>query len=203
MAWFESRLLRSARPFVPGGGGPCRDGVGGSAVDDQAMVQMMCDLVLGEIQAEISKAEKETERRRQEELRLTNRPDYSWLVDWRLRAKRPLGFRESSEVELLCAKVRPEEWRRLLKEWRTRVRFVESRDEVLDTFRTVVDELATERMRRECLVESVDEHLEENQSKLPTMAQTKQKQRPKSARTRHYPAQLSVFALTLPDEGNV
>uniref|UniRef100_A0A914H2X1 Uncharacterized protein n=1 Tax=Globodera rostochiensis TaxID=31243 RepID=A0A914H2X1_GLORO len=172
MAWFESRLLRSARPFVPGGGGPCRDG-------------MMCDLVLGEIQAEISKAEKETERRRQEELRLTNRPDYSWLVDWRLRAKRPLGFRESSE------------------EWRTRVRFVESRDEVLDTFRTVVDELATERMRRECLVMSVDEQLEENQMKLPTMAQTKQKQRPKSARTGHYPAQLSVFALTLPDEGNV
>ncbi|KAL3080829.1 hypothetical protein niasHS_014934 [Heterodera schachtii] len=202
MNWFEPRVLRSARPFVPSGG-ERRDEVGKTG-DDQAMVQMMCDLVLGEIQAEISRVEKEMERRRQDERRLTNQPDYSWLMDWRLRAKRPLSFRESSEVELLCSKVRAEEWRRLLKEWHTKVRFAESRDEVLDTFRALVDEIATERMRRKCVVQSVDEQqqLEENNAAKDTPAREakRPRQRPNTART---PMALSAFALYLPDGGDV
>ncbi|KAL3114657.1 hypothetical protein niasHT_016288 [Heterodera trifolii] len=185
MNWFEPRVLRSARPFVPSGG-ERRDEIGKTG-DDQAMVQMMCDLVLGEIQAEISRVEKEMERRRQDERRLTNQPDYSWLMDWRLRAKRPLSFRESSEVELLCSKVRAEEWRRLLKEWHTKVRFAESRDEVLDTFRALVDEMAMERMRKKCVVQSVDEQQQfgENTAAKKTAGQTDERGQTAEAASEH------------------
>lgn len=67
MEWLESRLLRSARPFVPSGipfgisRSPSEQQVGNeSTEDDQAMLQMMCDLVLGEIQGEINRVERET-----------------------------------------------------------------------------------------------------------------------------------------------
>lgn len=66
MEWLGSHLLRSARPFVPNiavGNSPLNGSA--STEDDQAMMQMMCDLVLGELQVEINRVEKEavSERR--------------------------------------------------------------------------------------------------------------------------------------------
>uniref|UniRef100_A0A915MBR1 Uncharacterized protein n=1 Tax=Meloidogyne javanica TaxID=6303 RepID=A0A915MBR1_MELJA len=158
----EPRFLRSARPFVPMAVHPT------SSEDDNAMLQMMCDLMLDEIQTQIDRVQKEAEQRRQEELRLTKMPDYTWLIDWRLRAKRPLGYRESTEVEHLAAKIRPGEWRQFLKEWRRRVRYVDSRDEILNVFRQTVEWVISERMENECRIECVNEHEIQGVSNLLT-----------------------------------
>jgi len=49
----EPRFLRSARPFVPMAVHPT------SSEDDNAMLQMMCDLMLDEIQTQIDRVQKE------------------------------------------------------------------------------------------------------------------------------------------------
>ncbi|CAK5078862.1 unnamed protein product [Meloidogyne enterolobii] len=166
----EPRLLRSARPFVPMAVHPT------SSEDDNAMLQMMCDLMLDEIQTQIDRVQKEAEQRRQEELRLTKMPDYTWLIDWRLRAKRPLGYRE----------------------WRRRVRYVDSRDEILNVFRQTVEWVISERMENECRIECVNEHEIHGRTVTNT--------RPTTAQPLIPLRELSVFALTsppLPGEGTV
>uniref|UniRef100_A0A915DK17 Uncharacterized protein n=1 Tax=Ditylenchus dipsaci TaxID=166011 RepID=A0A915DK17_9BILA len=87
---------------------------------------MMCDLVLGDIQAEISRIEQEREKT----TGLLKRSQNSRLLlahGLAIKSKKILTVREGTEVELLCAKVRPKEWNRLIREWRTRVKFIESR----------------------------------------------------------------------------
>lgn len=38
------------------------------------------------------------ERRRQDSLKASQTPDYSWLMDWKLKNKKVLGFRVSAGV---------------------------------------------------------------------------------------------------------
>ena len=45
-----------------------------------------------------------------------------------------------------------------LKEWRRRVRYVDSRDEILNVFRQTVEWIISERMENECRIECVNEH---------------------------------------------
>jgi len=62
-------------------------------------------------------------------------------MDYRLRSGKTLGYKDSLDIELLCNRVRSNEWPNLLKEWRTRVQFVDSRDHVVEAFRFAVIEV--------------------------------------------------------------
>ena len=87
--------LRSARSYVPSDGG----------VGDAS--NMMTDLVLSDIQKAISDFEKKKvrlilflflnlnfqEEERQQALKELRQPDYSWLMDWKLKAKKHLSFK--------------------------------------------------------------------------------------------------------------
>ncbi|KAF7629909.1 hypothetical protein Mgra_00009098 [Meloidogyne graminicola] len=195
----ERRSLHSARPFVSTAIHPTNN------EDDNAMQQMMCDLILDEIQTQIDRVQKETEQRRQEELRLTKMPDYSWLIDWKLRTKRPLGFRESTEIEYLTTKIRPGEWRGLLEEWRSRVRYAENREEILNIFKQTIEWIINKRMENECKIECINE--QEIKPEIIEKKQTKTNIRPMTAQPRISLKELSIFALTNPPsiigEGNV
>jgi hypothetical protein len=46
---------------------------------------------------------------------------------------------------MMCQKIRPNEWGQLIREWRLRIRYVQSRDDVIGVFRQVVDEILGER----------------------------------------------------------
>ncbi|KAI6239689.1 hypothetical protein M3Y99_00561600 [Aphelenchoides fujianensis] len=118
---------------------------------------MMVDMLLNEIQTHISRIEDEQEKRRQESLKANRQPDYGWLMDWKLKTKKNLS--KCSAVELMCQKIRPAEWGALIREWRQRVQFVESRDEVVNCFRAVVDDLVNERCASRNSVRFVDELL--------------------------------------------
>ncbi|KAI6175486.1 hypothetical protein M3Y97_00694200 [Aphelenchoides bicaudatus] len=154
-AWFRSNTMqsrsmdssatpRSARPYIP-------SDVNGN------VEAMMIDMMINEIQTHISRVEDEHEKRRQEIMKMTRTPDYSWLMDWKLKTKKSLSFRECSAIETMCHKVRPSEWSILIREWRSRVRYVESRDDVLGVFRQIVDSLITERCVSRQSVRFVDE----------------------------------------------
>jgi hypothetical protein len=79
-------------------------------------------------------------------------------MDYRLKPKRWMSCKESTEVEFMCAKLRPSEWKTLLGEWRIRVRFVTTRAEVLGELRTVVNDILMERYHRQTSLEKIDEH---------------------------------------------
>lgn len=101
MSWFRSNLvsmgpLRSARSYVPGD-----SGVGDAN-------NMMTDLVLSDIQKAILEFEKKKvtnyfifilmnfdfqEDERQQALKELRQPDYSWLMDWKLKARKNLSFK--------------------------------------------------------------------------------------------------------------
>lgn len=70
------------------------------------------------------------EKRRQEIMQTTRTPDYSWLMDWKLKSKKNLGFRvsvldkslnefmclkECAAIEMMCRKIRPNEWSSLIR----------------------------------------------------------------------------------------
>jgi hypothetical protein len=58
-----------------------------------------------------------------------------------------------------CAKkIKPNEWNRLVSEWRTRVRLAHSRDDVLVLFRTVVYDIVKERCDRQNTLQQINEH---------------------------------------------
>uniref|UniRef100_A0A1I8C2B7 Transposase n=1 Tax=Meloidogyne hapla TaxID=6305 RepID=A0A1I8C2B7_MELHA len=104
-------------------------------------------------------------------------PDYTWLIDWRLRAKRPLGYRE----------------------WRRRVRYVDSRDEILNVFRQTVEWIISERMENECRIECVNEHEIQRMETGNVQGRTvTTNTRPMTAQPRIPLRELSVFALTSP-----
>ncbi|CAD5226703.1 unnamed protein product [Bursaphelenchus xylophilus] len=128
----DSGQPRSARPYVPSS--LCGD-----------VESMMIDMVLTEIQNQIGRIEDEQEQKRQESLRETQSPDYSWLMDWKLKNKKVLNFRECSAVELLCQKIKPNEWSLLIRTFRSKVRYVDSRDGVIEVFRGTVDEVRQQR----------------------------------------------------------
>ncbi|KAI1733013.1 RD3 protein [Ditylenchus destructor] len=149
---------------------------------------MMVDLILGDIQTEISRIEQDNEKKRQECLKEAKTPDYGWLMDWRLKSKKILDVREMTDIELLCAKVKPNEWNRLIRDWRGQVKFVESREEVIDLFRNIVNEIVHHRCHRQTSLQFIDE---EAPAKIV---------RPRTTQTEFLvtspPSELSVFALT-------
>ncbi|KAI6224671.1 hypothetical protein M3Y95_00777300 [Aphelenchoides besseyi] len=156
MAWFRgsnSRSIdssfptpRSARPYIP-------SDMSGN------LESMMVDMLLNEIQTHISRLEDEQEKQRQESLKETRQPDYGWLMDWKLKTKKTLSFRECSAIEMICQKIRPNEWGALIREFRQRVQFIRNRDDVVNTFRAVVDEILNERCASQNSVRLVDELL--------------------------------------------
>ncbi|KAH7721936.1 Protein C46A5.8 [Aphelenchoides avenae] len=142
---------RSARSFVPRGWS-----------ESNAEVEaMMVDLIISEIQTEICRIEQESEQRRQQALRDTKTPDYSWLMDWKVKGKKTLNFRECSEVELLCQKIKPNEWSNLINEWRSRVRTATARDEVLALFRTAVYHTVQQRCEQQNSLQQINEREDE------------------------------------------
>ncbi|CAD5218795.1 unnamed protein product [Bursaphelenchus okinawaensis] len=135
---------RSARPYFPSS--LCGD-----------VESMMIDMVLTEIQNQIERIEDEQERKRQEALKESQSPDYTWLMDWKLKNKKVLNFRECSAVELLCQKIQPAEWSLLIRTFRTKARYVDSRDGVIDIFRHSVEEIIGQRGGNTSVL-NVDEH---------------------------------------------
>uniref|UniRef100_A0A914E7M7 Uncharacterized protein n=1 Tax=Acrobeloides nanus TaxID=290746 RepID=A0A914E7M7_9BILA len=137
MYWFRSQdPPRSARSYVP------------TSTNHDSEV-LMTDLVLSEIQNEIIRFEETREKRRQEALREARTPDYSWLMDWKVKSKKFLNFKESAEIETLCNKIRPCEWKEVILNWRGRITTVEFRDEIINEFRAAVYEVVNSRCRRE------------------------------------------------------
>ncbi|KAI6211952.1 hypothetical protein M3Y96_00488800 [Aphelenchoides besseyi] len=162
MAWFRgsnSRSIdssfptpRSARPYIP-------SDMSGN------LESMMIDMLLNEIQTHISRLEDE-----QESLKETRQPDYGWLMDWKLKTKKTLSFRECSAIEMICQKIRPNEWGALIREFRQRVQFIRNRDDVVNTFRAVVDEILNERCASQNSVRLVDELLNSPNSTIAELA---------------------------------
>lgn len=60
-------------------------------------------------------------------------------------------------MEMLCQKVRPSEWSPLIKEWRSRARYVDQREGVIALFRSVVEEIVQRRLAGATQVSLVDE----------------------------------------------
>ncbi|KAE9556489.1 hypothetical protein FO519_000374 [Halicephalobus sp. NKZ332] len=142
MSWFQSNLvstgpLRSARSYVPSDGG----------IGDAN--SMMTDLVLSDIQKAINEFEKKKEDERQRTLKELRQPDYSWLMDWKLKAKRTLSFKESSEIETLCSKLKPCEWKEVITAWRSKTVNSQSRDEIVEAFKESATEIINKRIERE------------------------------------------------------
>jgi len=137
-------VMNSARPYVPS--------------DDGAEMELIkVDLILGEIDKEITRIEEEAEKKRQKMLRESHQPDYAWLLDYRLKPKKGISFRESSEAEFLCSKIKPDEWKRSINEWRIRIRFAQTREEVMTEFRNVIYDIVSDRYKRETSFQQINE----------------------------------------------
>uniref|UniRef100_A0AC34F0D4 Uncharacterized protein n=1 Tax=Panagrolaimus sp. ES5 TaxID=591445 RepID=A0AC34F0D4_9BILA len=142
MSWFQSNLvasgpLRSARSYFPSDDG---------ASDGNTM---MTDLVMSDIQKAIEDFENKKEEERKKELQQSRQPDYSWLMDWKLKAKKHLSFKESSEIESLCQKLKPYEWKEVITTWRDRLPECKNRDEIITSYRDIASEIINVRIERE------------------------------------------------------
>jgi uracil DNA glycosylase len=74
---------------------------------------------------------------------------------------------------MLCRKIRPNEWSDLIREWRSRIRYVESRDDVVGMFRQVVEEMINKRSHSRNSVRLVDE-LAHSEDTLVVLLQSSQ-----------------------------
>uniref|UniRef100_A0A7E4W383 CPG4 domain-containing protein n=1 Tax=Panagrellus redivivus TaxID=6233 RepID=A0A7E4W383_PANRE len=143
MSWFKSNLefsagpLRSARSYYPGD-----DGV-------DSGTRMMIDLALSDVQKAITDFEKRKEEERQNELKKTSQPDYSWLMDWKHKVKKTLSFKECSDIETQCQKLKPCEWKDCINAWRERLPTCSTRDEIVESFMDIVVTTVNTRINRE------------------------------------------------------
>jgi len=181
-------VMNSARPYVPS--------------DDGAEMELIkVDLILGEIDKEITRIEEEAEKKRQKMLRESHQPDYAWLLDYRLKPKKGISFRESSEAEFLCSKIKPDEWKRSINEWRIRIRFAQTREEVMTEFRNVIYDIVSDRYKRETSFQQINE--QGSDEKMTSMRENciQQKIRPGTAPStsnlkKTSLTELSVFSLS-------
>uniref|UniRef100_A0A914YXL0 Uncharacterized protein n=1 Tax=Panagrolaimus superbus TaxID=310955 RepID=A0A914YXL0_9BILA len=70
-------------------------------------------------------------------------------MDWKLKAKKHLSFKESSEIESLCQKLKPYEWKEVITTWRDRLAECKNRDEIITSYRDIASEIINARIERE------------------------------------------------------
>ncbi|CAD6194653.1 unnamed protein product [Caenorhabditis auriculariae] len=96
---------------------------------------LFCEAVVAEVDAavaELETAKEEADRQEREKHRL---PDYTWLATGKssLYRKR-LNIEEKARVENACERLRPEEWSKTVRNWRSRIENAVDRKTIVDEF---------------------------------------------------------------------
>uniref|UniRef100_A0A0M3I6Z6 Uncharacterized protein n=1 Tax=Ascaris lumbricoides TaxID=6252 RepID=A0A0M3I6Z6_ASCLU len=116
--------------------------------------RMMIDLIIAEVESAVSRFETEQEMRHSERCLREHIADYSWLAtDSSARRRKYLSLNERAKVESACCLIIASEWSALLSTWRSRLRTVTEREDILEAFSSAVQDVISSRPRTNTLTD--------------------------------------------------
>ena len=151
------------------------------ATNDENNDQVMCDLVLSEIEEEVGKIEAQEELRKSQISLQNHLPDYSWLaVNGSPNRRRVLTQQERTKIESAAELLWSDEWNQALLNWRGRLKPANGRTGVIDAWSLAVHEIVAARPRP---ASSVADQLVSYLRHRPSVNQVQTGQSPRSPRS--------------------